>query len=494
MAQLKEDKAKEFSLLHSMAMGGIHGGDGYSFQDRYMVCHIPKWLSDPTFIKTMGEATGDVDVVYRKGRKHIYDHIQVKDHHVGTTEFKQIIQSFIKIDNGTGKAYRKFTLTAPSVSPDVKSFYKSLTRYNEGRKLYDAGGKKAFKTTEDAFKLILDKWGIKKYFRFVVDKLVFEIGAFDFNDNGTCKKMFIAALLDHPKYRERIAHLLTPAYSVLIEQVLAHRGKVLDQTKLYDFINKALASSPKKAKDNVLYIHNWTVEKYDHKATIEVDWSHLFDRSTRVVPESKIWDTQLIPQLQIIRQELGKKTSNRHIIFRGKCTLSTGIALGMTFPEVGNWTFELLQPPQTHSWRSDAEKLKNYRIQHELIEPISVGLSQSGNDIVFIFNITGKALDEVVNYLKENRIGIKKIILIQPQKTPGNFSIQSDSEAVALASASKDILKGFISKYKSSKTHLFYFGPLGLSVFLGQKLTSMGIIQLYEFQDPGYKPSCLIKT
>ncbi|MFW1406318.1 SAVED domain-containing protein [Vibrio parahaemolyticus] len=51
-----------------------------------------------------------------------------------------------------------------------------------------------------------------------------------------------------------------------------------------------------------------------------------------------------------------------------------------------------------------------------------------------------------------------------------------------------------INKYKSKKTHLFYFGPFGLAVFLGQKLTSVGAIQLYEFQDPGYNPSCLLKS
>ncbi|MFX6015275.1 SAVED domain-containing protein, partial [Acinetobacter baumannii] len=78
--------------------------------------------------------------------------------------------------------------------------------------------------------------------------------------------------------------------------------------------------------------------------------------------------------------------------------------------------------------------------------------------------------------------------------TPGNFSIKNDSEAVALASASKDIIKSMINKYKSKKTHLFYFGPFGLAVFLGQKLTSVGAIQLYEFQDPGYNPSCLLKS
>ncbi|MGL1301997.1 SAVED domain-containing protein, partial [Vibrio parahaemolyticus] len=87
-------------------------------------------------------------------------------------------------------------------------------------------------------------------------------------------------------------------------------------------------------------------------------------------------------------------------------------------------------------------------------------------------NITGKALTDVADFFKSTGTPLKKIISLQPESTPGNFSIKNDSEAVALASASKDIIKSMINKYKSKKTHLFYFGPFGLAVFLGQKLTS----------------------
>ena len=117
-----------------------------------------------------------------------------------------------------------------------------------------------------------------------------------------------------------------------------------------------------------------------------------------------------------------------------------------------------------------------------------------GKDIVMVFNITGKALDEVADYLKKEKIQIRQIIQILPQNKPGNLSIESDSDAVSFASAAKDVLKENLVKYKAKKTHLFFYGPLALAIFLGQKLTSVGNIQLYEFQDPGYKPSCSIRT
>ncbi|MGH8703153.1 MAG: SAVED domain-containing protein [Burkholderiales bacterium] len=39
--------------------------------------------------------------------------------------------------------------------------------------------------------------------------------------------------------------------------------------------------------------------------------------------------------------------------------------------------------------------------------------------------------------------------------------------------------------------HLFFFGPFGLAVLLGQKLNGLADIQCYErSKAPGYTPSC----
>jgi len=264
--------------------------------------------------------------------------------------------------------------------------------------------------------------------------------------------------------------------------------------KILSFINDALVNSKKSNPVNVLYLHNWELAKFDIDATITVDWTAHFDRQPRKVPESSVWNEALLPELYNIKKELAKTSADRQIIFRGKCALSTGIALGMIFPEIGNWTFELHQPPQTEPWRSDAVKINDYKIKHKVIDPVSLGIKGQEKEIAVIFNITGKAFDEIVDYLKQHEIGIKKIIIIEPSATPGTLSIKDSAEAVSLASASKDILKVMVSKFNAVKTHLFYFGPFGLSVFLGQKLTSVGQVQLYEFQDPGYKPSCLLKS
>lgn len=495
MATTKKKKSKPlFSLLSPQAMGGIIGGDGYSYQDRYIVCNIPQWISDPSFVKLMPEGTGDVDVVFSNSRKHFYDHIQVKNHLVTNTEFADVVKTFFQISSGIKKTYRSFYLACPGVSTDIKSLYRKIDRYSEAKKLYTGSALKALKSTEKELKASFAILKLQKYYSFILNHVKLDIGKYDFGDNNVCKHQFISYLIQHPRYQKRLFALLSNAYSHLIEQVVSNRGKILTGQLLQKLIDDAISSKKTAFNSNVIHIHNWEKGLFEPKANVTVDWTKFFDRVSKKVPDSQLWNDSLIPELVSVKNKLAVKTASRHITFRGKCALSTGIAMGMIFPEIGNWTFELLQPPQIESWRSDAERKVKYKPVYSEISPNTLGIKSKGNELAVVFNITGKALTDVADYFKSTATPLKRIISIQPDSAPGNFSIENDSEAVALASASKDIIKSMISKYTSKKIHLFYFGPFGLAVFLGQKLTSVGSIQLYEFQDPGYKPSCLLKS
>ena len=61
------------------------------------------------------------------------------------------------------------------------------------------------------------------------------------------------------------------------------------------------------------------------------------------------------------------------------------------------------------------------------------------------------------------------------------------------ASSSRES-RPLLKKYDLRKTRMFFYGPFALAVFLGQQLTSVGEIQLFEYQDPGYVPSCSLRT
>ena len=241
-----------------------------------------------------------------------------------------------------------------------------------------------------------------------------------------------------------------------------------------------------------LVIHNWTFEQFDIKADYTLDWSSHFNRQTRSVPEQSVWNEQLLPELQQLRKTIASSTAARLMLFRGKCCLSTGIAMGAVFPNLGGWVFELLQPIMP--WRSDVVPVAKYQLKINEVTSDSFNPDPNGNSIALVLSVTADATSDVTAYIRDNSLPVKAIIAVEPSVGCGSLSIPNNKEAVSFALAARDTLKKTLTDYKVHFTHLFFNGPFALAIFLGQKLTSVGSIQLYEFKDPGYVQSCTLKT
>lgn len=490
----KSKQDKPYSLTSPMAMGGIHGGEGFTFQDRYIACHVAHWINNPYFVRLMPEGTGDVDIVFEEEGKDHYEHIQVKDHTVVTKEFKEVIESFVKIDNGTEKIYRKFTLSCTGFGQEVSALINKIERFKEAGNFIDKANQKVLATTEADVKSTFHKLGLGSHYEFIFKKVVFEQSPLDFSNDSVCESFFGGNLLKHSLYKKIVAEIVNTAYNKILSKVISHKGRPLHLKDLTDEIESVISTIKQTTDDIVMHVHNWTNEKFDPNPSYTIDWTTHFDRDTKAVPDFSVWNTELIPELQKIKKELLANTTARHIIFRGKCCLSTGLALGMVFPETGGWSFEIIQPGQPQAWKSNESKITDYKIKHEILDSAGLGIPVSETESAVVFNVTGTAQEEVVQFLKNSGIALKKILLIQPENSPGSFSIQNNAEAVSVAVVSKDAIKSMLVNHTATKIHLFFYGPMALALFLGQKLTSVGNIQLYEYQQPGYKSSCLIKT
>ena len=178
----------------------------------------------------------------------------------------------------------------------------------------------------------------------------------------------------------------------------------------------------------------------------------------------------------------------RTIRLRGKCALSTGVALGATLPAVGGWIFEIPQPPAREPWRSDATPSADYVLQEEIAEG-----SPEGTDLVLGLNIRGDGRGDVVKYIEATGQRPNAFVFMSPP-SQGAQSIGGPADASAMARAVRDRLGEILKQRQLRTTRLFFYGPFALSVFLGQQLTSIGSVQLFEYQDPGYVPSCHFKT
>jgi len=317
-----------------------------------------------------------------------------------------------------------------------------------------------------------------------------DLGPIDFHHDSASCDAFIVSLLKNPVYSGKLHDAVRPAYSALLREVNAARGKTLDRLTIQRLIEQSLKDVGDSGESAVnIDVHNWTFEKYDREADHIIDWSPLFERETRKVPPAKEWNDKLVPELHTLKRRLLQETEVRLISLRGKNTLTTGFAIGTAFPQNGGWVFEIPQPPLPALWRSDAVPIAVYSLKAE-----ETLIDAGGDSIAYVFNIKGNALRDVRSYITESALQVKAIVAVEPAGTPGALSIADDREAVSLALSARDEMHKALTRHDVRLTHLFFYGPFALSVFIGQLLSAIGRVQLYEFQDPGYVPTAILKT
>ena len=488
MAASKKPKAvNPASLLSPQAMGGIVAGEGFDFQTRYAACHLPIWLLDGLH-QLLFEGTGDIDVRFLKDAVSTRVHIQVKDNEVTLGEFKKVIKHFHALDAGLpAGTYKRFTLACPSLAAKIRSIETGLARLRGASSFYDdIPG--ALSPTRNEFTARLSSIGLAHLADFVYDKVFIEIGYGDLCHDDRAIELFVARLQNHPEYAGKLRAMVQPAFAEITRAIASNRGTTLERTAIDAILRAAVLTSLAPELGVTLWVHNWTQESFEPPADFVLDWSYHFERATRKVPTEKTWNEELLPQLLALKKTILADKKERLIRFRGKCALSTGIALGAEFPAVGGWIFEISQPPMKDPWRSDATATNPYKLSVETIDG-----DLEGQDLVLGLNIKGDGRGDVMRFVESTGQRPRLFAFMSPP-SQGAQSIGGAGDAAAFSIAVRDHLGKLLKTYQLRKTRLFFYGPLALATFLGQQLTSVGEIRLFEYKDPGYVPSCSLRT
>jgi SMODS-associated and fused to various effectors sensor domain len=483
----KKSPATPGSLLAPEAMGGINAGKGFDFQTRYTACNVPLWLLEAAFHQLFFEGTGDIDIRFTEAGKSSRIHIQVKDHDVSPSELKSVIEQFSLLDSTHPDGYKCFNLACPSLSSTLRPVETGLARFRGAKAFYDDKPETLAPTKQELDER-LRKAGLGDHLEFIYAKVHFDVGHGDMHHDERAINHFISRLLDHPDYADKVRAMVQPAFAEIMRAIGSKKGVVLERAEIETLLQAAVAAGIAAEKKITVWLQNWTSESFDPPADYALDWSAQFDRATRNVPSSETWNSLLIPELDALKKKILKERKERLIRFRGKCALSSGVALGATFPTVGDWIFEIPQPPAKDAWRSDAPATEAYQLSTEVIEG-----AQDGTDIVLGLNIKGDGRQEILKYVESTGTRPRIFAFVSPP-SQGAQSIRGAGDAVAFGQAVREQLGSLLKKYDLHKTRVFFYGPFALAVFLGQHLTSVGEIQLFEYQDPGYVPSCTLRT
>src|SRR5262249_58169461 len=165
---------------------------------------------------------------------------------------------------------------------------------------------------------------------------------------------------------------------------------------------------------------------------------------------------------------------------------------GHTFSAAQGYNLRIEQPVPGSSesvqyWQTDDIIDLEFRIQGEE----SAG-GPEADEIAAAIGVTGDPRPTIATYLAESGLTVKSTVYIAPAGGVHETSLSAKTFA-AFARAAKEKIREACQQHNPRRIHLFYFGPLGLAVLLGQKLNGLVDVQCYErSKTKGYAPSCVL--
>ena len=132
---------------------------------------------------------------------------------------------------------------------------------------------------------------------------------------------------------------------------------------------------------------------------------------------------------------------------------------------------------------SSKRNYSNWDVSYEIFD-------ENQADSVLILNVTHNIYDDVVRYIKENNLPIRRIIICTPDKGEfTNFSIEDGNHAATLANSVYNAIVERSTEERRAILHIFASAPNAFMFFLGQISRGFGKCVLYEY-DFEQRDSC----
>lgn len=133
--------------------------------------------------------------------------------------------------------------------------------------------------------------------------------------------------------------------------------------------------------------------------------------------------------------------------------------------------------------QSAQRNYSNWDISHEIFD-------KSQLDSVLILNVTHSIYNDVVRYIKEKNLSVRRIINCTPNKVGAtNFSIENGNHAADLAHSVCSAIAERSIEERRATLHIFASAPSAFMFFLGRNSRGFGNCVLYEY-DYEQRGSC----
>jgi hypothetical protein len=205
------------SLFDKKYTGGLDSAGGYHFEDSYILSQLPSWLQLTDLKGFQQELLTDLELFFESGKRWF---IQIKDHRVTLTEFREIVNDFHTREVASSGQYEKYTIVSPGLSRSIDQLKRRLERFRTAQNYTET--ELAVSRTEIASELEKLKCG--DLAEFVMDKLHFHSNIGWVKDEEVVRDRFTGSLLRRYEISPKSADDL---YLRTTRLLVAERGKLI---------------------------------------------------------------------------------------------------------------------------------------------------------------------------------------------------------------------------------------------------------------------------
>lgn len=235
-----------------------------------------------------------------------------------------------------------------------------------------------------------------------------------------------------------------------------------------------------------VWLHGWSTYQpsvEDEPADFQLPWSDYYQKPS-TFPSLEEWKESLEPELRKLKQKIADSFPSQLVEFRSTLPLAPMVAVGHLFSKAGHYKLKIKQGEEI--WKSEGVAPSSKSFEAKTIQ------DRAGSDLLIGFSVTGDAWPAMEKLLETSSIAFDSVVHARLSKL-GSTAI-NNSDAVALATQAKDLIRDYKQRYSAICIHLVVFCPVAYALFLGQFLNGLGDIVVYEYKDGSYQAAVKLLT
>lgn len=222
---------------------------------------------------------------------------------------------------------------------------------------------------------------------------------------------------------------------------------------------------------------------------IQINWSRHFSHR---FASQETWNDRLIPALDVVVRSVRKSAPGRRLTVEGRATIASSLVLGHAFREVTDIPIAWHQKPCGSIW-SLGECEADCDVRAEPLRHLRI----DAKDLAVFVCVTGN-VEAAVNATTDLP-KFRAVVCIRPTGGSARCDLRSPGEATWVARTIAKAIRDARHELRTiERTHLFFAGPAGLAMLVGQQINAVGPVQTYEHMQTGsdgvgqYVPAALL--